>query len=699
MIDNKTSDVETLRVLKALADAKIERLERDLRDLAEEECIEYSELCKKLTEGKESAELSYALAKISTDAPMEKSLEDLAFGGIVNDDLYRLFVELEFHSFLTKFKVTPPQAKKTEEAKEEVWEEAFSDDDFIPPPKEEKDAATQWEAPKVPLPEEVRTLKKEDLEELEKTSPLAVSFDENGVHFYGKDLGECKLLFADYENIQITPAIFENKTLICYDSKSLYHRLKKYGISLSIPPRDVMLSAYLWRGGDGQIKPDSLTLGLLKCEPESYAHAPAAMLWALDGALTEKLKTEGMLSLAEDVEWPLALLLGEMEENGFLLHKEGLIAYSEELAKEVEALRQRIYMQVGHEFNVNSPKQLGQVLFEELALPVQKKTKSGFSTDAETLDKLKDKHPVVADILDYRQLSKLLSTYALGLPQAADSEGRLHTDFKQALTATGRLSSAEPNLQNIPVRTKEGEKIREFFITKPDYLLIDADYSQIELRLLAHLSGDEKMIQAFVSGADIHSQTAASVFGVSLEEVTPDLRKRAKAVNFGIVYGMGAHSLSEDLHIPQKEAKAYIEGYFATYPKIGQYFADVVEDATDKGYTTTLFGRRRYIPQLKGTKALEKALGKRLAMNSPIQGTAADVMKMAMLAVDRRLKKEIPEARLVMQVHDELIVEAPKDKAEQTAKIVKEAMQEVASLAIPLTADAGIGENWLCAKE
>ena len=388
-----------------------------------------------------------------------------------------------------------------------------------------------------------------------------------------------------------------------------------------------------------------------------------------------------------------------MEENGFLLHKEGLIAYSEELAKEVEALRQRIYMQVGHEFNVNSPKQLGQVLFEELALPVQKKTKSGFSTDAETLDKLKDKDPVVADILDYRQLSKLLSTYALGLPQAADSEGRLHTDFKQALTATGRLSSAEPNLQNIPVRTKEGEKIREFFITKPDYLLIDADYSQIELRLLAHLSGDEKMIQAFVSGADIHSQTAASVFGVSLEEVTPDLRKRAKAVNFGIVYGMGAHSLSEDLHIPQKEAKAYIEGYFTTYPKIGQYFADVVEDATDKGYTTTLFGRRRYIPQLKGTKALEKALGKRLAMNSPIQGTAADVMKMAMLAVDRRLKKEIPEARLVMQVHDELIVEAPKDKAEQTAKIVKEAMQEVASLAIPLTADAGIGENWLCAKE
>ena len=651
-------------------------------------------LCKKLNEGKDSAKLSYALAKICTEVPLEKTLTELSYEGVQNDDLYRLFISLEFHAFLAKFKLTPPSsAEKSEEGK---WEESFSDDDFFaaqaPASNEEPTAEKSFIAP---LESEVKTLCCEGVTALNLPEKLAIAFDSESLHFYAPNIGECKLLL---ENTQIPPSIFENKQLICYDSKALWHWLNRHSIPLGSTPFDVMLAAYLWRGGDGQIKTDALALPLLKCEPESYAHAPAAMLFALAAVLEDKLKQDGMLELAKDIEFPLAIVLAEMEQNGFMLNKDGMVAYSNELAEELEGLRLRICMQAGHDFNINSTKQLGQVLFEELGLPVQKKTKSGFSTDAETLEKLKDAHPIVADILDYRQISKLHSTYGVGLPLAADENGRIHTDFKQALTTTGRLSSAEPNLQNIPVRTKMGEKMRSYFITYPDYVLVDADYSQIELRLLAHLSGDEKMIEAFKSGADIHSETAASVFGVAREEVTSELRKRAKAVNFGIVYGMGAHSLSEDLHIPQKEAKAYIENYFATYPKIGQFFADTVEEATDKGYTTTLFGRRRYIPQLKATKALEKALGKRLAMNSPLQGTAADIMKKAMLLVHKRLKEELPEAKLVMQVHDELIVEAPKSKAELAAKIVKEEMEAAASLKLPLTADAGVGENWLAAK-
>ncbi|MBO5788580.1 MAG: DNA polymerase I, partial [Clostridia bacterium] len=641
-------------------------------------------VARKLTEGKDSAYLSQKLARICTDAPMSETLSELTYEGVHNDQLYRLFVSLEFHGFLTKFKLTPPAAKADDSA---AWD-TFTDDDLF------EDAEPS--APVSPTTEKSFILTEEEISAIPQTiytdinalcailpDAFAISYSDTEIHFYAESIGECTLLFA---NGQLPPSIFKNKEIICYDSKALWHTLSESGITLKMPPKDVMLEGYLWRGGDGQIKVESLCLALLRCQSELFADKPAALLWHLNLALTQKLKEEGMYALLTDIELPLAIVLAEMEKQGFKLDRAGMISYGEELSQMAEGLTERIYAAAGHPFNIQSPKQLGQVLFEELGLPAKKKTKSGFSTDAETLEKLKDSHAIVADILEYRQVTKLLSTYAVGLVSAADKNDRIHTDFKQAHTATGRLSSAEPNLQNIPVRTKMGERMREFFITEPNWVLLDADYSQIELRLLAHLSGDEAMLEAFRQGIDIHASTASTVFGVPLQQVTGELRKRAKAINFGIVYGMGAYSLSEDLQIPPKQAKEYIDSYMASYPKIAHYLENTIAEATENGYTTTLLGRRRYIPQLKSTKAVEKALGRRLAMNSPIQGTAADIMKLAMICVDKRLKADVPSAHLVMQVHDELIVEVPQEESEKAARLLSEEMEKVVSLALPLVA-------------
>ena len=352
----------------------------------------------------------------------------------------------------------------------------------------------------------------------------------------------------------------------------------------------------------------------------------------------------------------------------------------------------------GEQFNINSPKQLGVILYEKLGLPVIKKNKTGYSTDAETLEKLRFHSPVIDFILEYRHLAKLYGTYIEGLIKVTHEDGRIRTSFNQKQTLTGRLSSTEPNLQNIPVRTEQGSRLREFFTAGDGKTLIDADYSQIELRVLAHISGDENLINAFNSGADIHSATASQVFKVPLEEVTPTLRSRAKAVNFGIVYGMGEFSLAGDLHVSMKEAKDYITGYFATYPKVKEYLERTVSDAKEKGYVTTIWGRKRYIPELTGTKKQLYAFGERVAKNSPIQGTAADLIKLAMVKTDRRLKSEGLESRLILQVHDELIIEAPVREAEYAAKLLKEEMESVAEMAVKLSVDVGVGKNWLEAK-
>ena len=405
-----------------------------------------------------------------------------------------------------------------------------------------------------------------------------------------------------------------------------------------------------------------------------------------------------MTALLHEMELPLCRVLAEMELAGFRIDSAALARFGQELQQRIAALEQSIYDMAGEEFNINSPKQLGAILFDKLQLPHGKKTKTGWSTNAEVLEKLRYEAPIVDSVLEYRQYAKLRSTYAEGLLRAVSPDGRVRTSFQMTVTATGRLSSTEPNLQNIPTRTELGSEIRRLFIAEDGNVLVDADYSQIELRLLAHMAGDEAMQQAFRSGEDFHTVTAAKVFHVPEAEVTHQMRSRAKAVNFGIVYGMSAFSLSQDIHVTVAEAKDYMERYFATYPGVRQYMTDVVERAREQGFVETLYHRRRALPELKSANFVQRSFGERVALNMPIQGTAADVMKLAMLRVHDRIRREGLQARLIMQVHDELIVECPEGEQQAVETLLRQEMEQVAALAVPLTAEAHSGKNWREAK-
>jgi len=416
------------------------------------------------------------------------------------------------------------------------------------------------------------------------------------------------------------------------------------------------------------------------------------------GLLKEQLETMEMMDLYETIELPLLYVLEEMSKTGIQVQLEELQQFSRELQTRILELEKEIYQQAEEEFNINSPKQLGVILFEKLQLPHGKKTKTGYSTAADILDKLKIEAPIVGDILEYRQLTKLKSTYADGLGNFIGADGRIHGVFHQTITATGRLSSTEPNLQNIPIRMELGRKIRKAFVPKENFVFIDADYSQIELRLLAHMSEDEALIQAYHQANDIHRMTASQVFHIPFDEVTNTQRSNAKAVNFGIVYGISAFGLSRDLEIPVKEAAEYIERYFATYPKIKTFLDELVEQAKETGYAKTIYGRRRPVPELLSSNFMQRGFGERIAMNSPIQGTAADVIKLAMIKVARRLKNENLESKLVLQVHDELLIEASKTEIEQVKKILQEEMGQVVSLRVPLEIDVHEGKNWYEAK-
>ena len=387
-----------------------------------------------------------------------------------------------------------------------------------------------------------------------------------------------------------------------------------------------------------------------------------------------------------------------MELCGFLADSKGLGALSKELGARIKVIEREIYDLVGYEFNLNSPKQLGMALFEKLGLPAKKKTKSGYSTGAEVLEGLRYAHPAVSLLLSYRQLAKLKSTYADGLRDCVASDGRIHSTFNQTEARTGRISSSEPNLQNIPVRTEEGKRLREYFTAPDGKVLCDADYSQIELRVLASIANDENMINAFKSGADIHTATAAQVFGMPEDMVTPELRSRAKAVNFGIVYGIGAFSLSKDIGVSRAEADRYIKNYLATYKGVAAYMENTIEQAKRDGFVTTYYGRRRYLPELSNSNGNLRAFGERVARNAPIQGTAADIIKIAMIRVYDRLKSELPNARLILQVHDELIVECDEKDAKAACTVLTEEMENAASLAVRLTAEAHYGKTWLEAK-
>ena len=529
----------------------------------------------------------------------------------------------------------------------------------------------------------------DDLLALDKNEPIAIFLEngrislanENELLVYEGEISSAREFLCDGE-----------RKFILYDCKSAYHTLSD--ICFKNCYFDIMLAAYVLNAGEGSFDLERLAMANLSLVLDSSTNR-APIIYEIYKILKQKIEDLGFEKLFYEIEMPLATVLYEMEREGFKIDREGLASYGVSLDATISELQDRIYGYAGREFNINSPKQLGEILFETLMLPHGKKTKTGYSTNAEVLEKLRVYHPIIEDILDYRQVVKLKGTYVDGFIKLLTEDNKIHTTFKQTGTATGRLSSAEPNLQNIPIRTPLGRELRHYFIpTTSDYVLVDADYSQIELRLLAAISGDENMIGAFKSGVDIHTSTASNVFHVPENMVTSELRKRAKAVNFGIVYGIGEFSLSDDLHISMKEAKEYIESYKASYPLVDKYLKDIVAEGYAHGFVSTLYGRRRYIPELSGQNKMLKKFGERVAMNSPIQGTAADIIKVAMINVSRRLEKEGIDARLILQVHDELLVEAHKNCADKASTILREEMENAIQLSVPLSVELTVGETW-----
>ena len=485
--------------------------------------------------------------------------------------------------------------------------------------------------------------------------------------------------------------------------KALFAYADRNGFEIKNLAFDVELAAYLLQPSEKDYSDETLCTVYEVAMPaaerdEDKPLCPLAAYDKLCEKLENEIKANGQEMLLCEIEIPLARVLAKMENIGFAVDRQGIADYGAMLSAQISELEQSIYLNAGQEFNINSPKQLGKVLFEDLHLPAKKKTKSGYSTNAEVLEGLRYDHPIVDMVLNYRTLAKLNSTYCEGLLKVIAADGRIHSSFNQTETRTGRISSTEPNLQNIPVRTELGREMRKFFCAKEGCVLVDADYSQIELRVLAHIANDENMIAAFNSGEDIHAITASQVFNMPLEMVTPAMRRNAKAVNFGIVYGIGAFSLGKDIGVTTKEAKRYIDSYLAHYSGVDRYMERVTEQAKRDGYVETMFGRRRYLPELSSGKHMLKAFGERVARNMPIQGTAADIIKIAMVRVDERLRRENLRARLILQVHDELIVEAPEEESEQVRQLLQEEMENAVKLSVPLTADAAVGKTWYDAK-
>ena len=610
-------------------------------------------LKQKIENGKEMAYISKFLATIVCDAPIGKEISDFEYRGINAESASDLFLKLEFETLLKKFNIVFDPSKRRVS---------------VPSAEPDKMKATF----------SIGVL--DDISD----ETVAIHFEGEKLYIYTE-----KYSFY-YDGLDIADFLKRNR-IICHDYKSL---VKEYDFECFF---DVMLASYLVSPSDASYELENLCIKYLNT-PFDHEHG-AQLIYTLYKVLDTELEKINAKSILTDIELPLARVLSDMELQGFRVDTEGLTSYASALSAMADAYKERIYMLAGEEFNINSPKQLGVILFEKMGLSHGKKTKSGYSTDAKVLEDLRDESPIIEEILEYRQLMKLKSTYCDGLLKVADARGRIHSTFNQTVTVTGRLSSSEPNLQNIPVRTDLGRQFRKYFITKSDdYVLVDADYSQIELKVLAHLSGDANMIYAFNSGMDIHTMTASQVFNVPAEMITPELRKRAKAVNFGIVYGIGDFSLAKDLHITKKEAKAYIDSYFLTYPDVHSFIKGLIESAKENGYAETMFGRRRYIPEIQSKNFNIRSFGERVAMNSPIQGSAADIIKIAMIKVSKALKEAKIDARLILQVHDELIIESHKSCAERAKEILQREMEGAVKLLAPLTADAGIGPTWLDAK-
>ncbi len=616
----------------------------------------------RLESGRESAYLSQKLARICCEVPLERPLEALACRGIDRAAARELFVRLEFSGFLRRFGL---------------------------------DSAPASGAPRKIPPVTDRTMQElAGLLSGDRPVALEAQAGPDGDALLLSDGAQLWRLRGDPDGLE---RLLGARTVVCYDCKALYKH-PGWGVLRRLRLYDLMLAGYLANSSKNSYAFETLVQDYLGRIPAAEEPMPLLAL-ELYPVLRERLEGSGQEELMETLEMPLAMVLADMETAGFRIDRAGIAGYGQQLAQVAAALEEQIFALAGSSFNINSPKQLGEVLFERLRLPHGKKTKTGYSTNAEILEKLRPYHEIVQDILDYRQVTKLKSTYTDGLLKVADANGRVHTTFRQTGTATGRLSSTEPNLQNIPVRTELGRELRRFFLPEnSDYVIIDADYSQIELRLLAHISGDENLTAAFRSGADIHTSTAATVFGVPPEAVTPEMRKKAKAVNFGILYGIGAFSLADDLGVSRAQAQAYIDQYLAGYPKIDAYLKEIVHSAYETGYVTTLFGRRRYIPELTGKNKVQQKFGERVAMNSPIQGTAADLIKLAMIRVHSRLQREGLDARLILQVHDELLLEAHRSCAPRAEQVLREEMEHAAALSVPLTVEIHTGDSWFDAK-
>ena len=624
----------------------------------------------KLIRDKDKAYLSLDLGTIRTNAPVDTNINSYIPGG--NSGAAALLSKYELFSLIDKFGLNAQQA-----------------------------AAPDFQEKKIKV--QVRALDSPDSLNLENDVYFTFDIENNAIQ---------RFYFARENNVDIIDCcsdrfddfvkkLFEsNCRKFSYNTKYLHRRAAELGINCVNVCGDLMLSAYLLRPSDSNYDIDHLCLeyGIALPESDDENVSQNALYAAVLKKLFEKtdllLKEADQLSLLNDIELPLARVLAKMEIAGFAVDKKGIEDFSARLAGRIDELVGRIYELAGREFNINSPKQLGVVLFEEMKIPCKKKTKSGYSTKAEVLEELAPDYPIVKLILEYRSLTKLKSTYCDGLLKVIQPDGRIHTFFNQVETRTGRISSLEPNLQNIPIRTELGREMRRFFVAGGGSTLIDADYSQIELRVLAALANDENMINAFNNGEDIHKTTAAQVFNLPPEMVTPLLRSRAKAVNFGIVYGIGAFSLAKDIGVSVKEAKDYIDGYLHHFSGVADYMDKMIETAKENGYAETLFHRRRYLPELQSSNRMLRAFGERVARNMPIQGTAADIIKIAMIRVDERLEKENMKSRLILQVHDELIVESPLEEAEKALKIVTNEMENACNLKVRLLADGKTGRTW-----
>ena len=620
---------------------------------------------KKLAAGEESARLSYWLATILKEVPMEFDPAENLWDKNYTSALYGLFKRFGFQKFIEKWGL--------QESGEAVSSAARKELPYI----RAEDAALL-----------------DILRAVEEAGCLAVTLHagrddslefSDGKTVYGLDFDSAPEKFP-----ALLAAIFSpDKPKIGHHVKELMNALIEKDLCREGFVFDTALAAYLLDANESDYPLSRVAARYLGCDT-----AGTDTLLELWPVLRRKLEELGMTKLYDEIELPLCIVLSDMEQAGFYVDRRALYEFGENLNGDIERLQNSIWQHAGHEFNINSPKQLGEVLFEELMLPSGKKTKTGWSTNIDVMEKLRGKHPIVDEVLEYRTLTKLKSTYADGLLKVIGEDGRIHSSFQMTVTATGRLSSTEPNLQSIPVRKQLGAEIRKMFVAGPDMVLVDADYSQIELRLLAHISGDQAMREAFLSGEDFHTVTASKVFGVPVSEVTPTQRSRAKAVNFGIVYGISAFSLAQDIGVFPNEAKAYMDAYLDKYHGVRDYMESIKARAKQDGYVETIFHRRRWLPELKSASFNVRSFGERVALNMPVQGTAADVMKLAMVNVHRRLKEEKLRARLILQVHDELIVECPEAEAQQVRALLEQEMENAVKLSVPLTAEAHIGHSW-----